>query len=152
MNRKFLLGLFDACLCIAWMCPLLAATIVPDKTFPTQNEQVRLGVSDSDGNPVGGASVTVTYRPGSSVEKTDALGESDAAGAVMWTPSDAGIATVTATWSGPEQSDLSESTTVSVRFQRAPWDGIIIMIIAGLVLAVGSIVRIFRLLRSPEFH
>jgi hypothetical protein len=152
MYRKISLGLFAAYLCIAWTYPLLAATIVSDKKFPTQNEQVRLVVSDSDGNPVGGASVTVTYRPGSSVEKTDTLGESDAAGVVMWKPSDAGIATVTATWSGPEQSELSESTTVSVRFQSAPWNGIIIMIIAGLVLAVGSIVRIFRLLRSPEIN
>jgi hypothetical protein len=150
MYRKLSLGLFAAHLCIAWSYPLLASSIVADKTFPIRNEQTRLVVSDAHGTPVRGASVTVTYRPGSSVEKSYTLGESDAAGAVMWTPSDAGIATVTGTWPGPDQSQLSVSTTVSVRFHRAPWDGIIIMVIAGLVLAVGSVIRIFKLLRSSE--
>jgi hypothetical protein len=129
----------------------MAATIVPDKAFPTQNEQVRLAVSDGDGNLVRGAAVTVTYRPGSSVEKVDTLGETDSAGAIVWTPSDAGIAALDATWQGPEQTELSATTTVSVRFQKLPLDGLLIMIVAGLLLTVGSIIRIVRLLREPEF-
>jgi hypothetical protein len=150
MFRRIWLGLIVACLITTWTYGSSTATIVPEKAFPIQNEPIRLMLSDDDGNAVKGATVIVTYRPGSSVEKTDSLGISDSEGTVKWTPSDAGIATVTATWQGLEQSERSESKTVSVRFQRAPWSGIFIMIIAGLVLAVGSVIRIFRLLCSEE--
>ena len=150
MFRRIWLGLIVACLITAWTPGSSTATIVPENDFPIQNETIRLLLTDNDGNAVKGATVIVTYRPGSSVEKTEPLGITDSGGAVKWTPSDAGLATVTATWQDAEQSEQSESKTVPVRYQRAPWSGILIMIIAGLVLAVGSVVRVFKLLRSEE--
>lgn len=147
------------------LCVMLAATgagfagdasatgeIILDRAFPTHKEQVRLRITDDAGNPVSGAVVSVTYRPGSSVSATDEIGRSSDGGVLQWTPMDAGLATITATWAGPEQDDMSSSTTVSVRFQSPPVDGILIMVIAGLVLIVGSVIRVYKLLRAPDFN
>jgi hypothetical protein len=150
MFRRIWLGLIVACLITAWIPGSSTATIVPENAFPIQNETIRLTLTDDDGNAVEGATVIVTYRPGSSVEMTEPLGITDSEGTVTWTPSSAGLATVTATWQDMEQAEQTESKTVPVRYQRAPWSGIVIMIIAGLVLAVGSVIRVFRLLRSEE--
>lgn len=126
--------------------------IILEKTFPTQQEQVRIQVMDDSGLPVTGANVSVTYRPGSSVSETSPIGRSAAGGTLHWTPTAAGIATITATWLGLGQDEVSRSTTVSVRFRTAPIDGIFIMIVAGLVLIVGSVIRVYKLLRAPDFN
>jgi hypothetical protein len=119
------------------------AEIVLRQKYPKQGDTAELFVQDDDGAPVAGATVTVTYRPGSSVEASDTVGTTGAGGRIAWTPTTAGIASLTASWEGN-----SSTTNVSVRFASVPPGGVIIMILAGLLLVGGSIVRITRVIKS----
>ena len=129
----------------------IAGTVVLDKDFPSHLEQVAVLVQNDADEPVAGAQMSVTYRPGSRVSHTDIIGFSGADGKIDWTPATAGIATITATWTGPNLAEETASTNVSVRFQKLPIDGIIIMIVAGLILIVGSATRMYKVLKSPDF-
>lgn len=120
-----------------------AADVVLREQYPTQGESTELFIQADDGSPVSGATVTVTYRPGSSVEATDSVGTTGPSGRLVWTPETAGIVSVRAEWAGG-----STSANVSVRFGSTPASGIIIMIAAGLLLVGGSVVRISRVLRT----
>ncbi len=122
-----------------------AGEIVLRQKYPTQGNETQVFVQDDGGAPVSGAKVTVTYRPGSSVEETLEIGVTGAGGRLEWTPSAAGIATLNAHWEGG-----STSTNVSVKFAGIPAGGLIIMILAGLLLLGGSVVRIARVLRSAD--
>lgn len=121
------------------------ADIVLREKFPTRGKHTEIFVQDADGMPVAGAAVKVTYRPGSSVEAFDELGTTGPSGRLAWLPTTAGIATLAATWDGG-----STSSNVSVKFESAPAGGIIIMILAGVLLVGGSIVRIARILKSER--
>ena len=125
-------------------------SIILDEQFPTKEKQVRVLISDDDGEPVGGASIEITYRPGSSVEKVDPIGVSEQDGSIHWIPAEAGIAQIQATWSGSGQTEVSATTSVSVRFGSPPPAGIVIMVVAGVLLVIGSAVRMFNVLRSPQ--
>ena len=120
-----------------------AGEIVLRQKYPTQGNETQVFVQDDGGIPVSGAKVTVTYRPGSSVEETLEIGMTTAGGRLEWTPDKAGIATLNASWEGG-----TTSTNVSVKFPRTPLGGMIIMILAGLLLLGGSAVRITIVLRS----
>ncbi|MCZ6766845.1 MAG: hypothetical protein O7D32_07925 [bacterium] len=133
-------------------CHVAMADVILDKRYPVQDEQTRIHVTDSSGAPVTGADVMVTYRPGSSVSREDSVGQSGMDGALAWTPQQAGIATITATWQEENETDITSSATVSVKFASPPFGGILIMTVAGLLLIVGSVVRITKLIRSPEVH
>ncbi len=124
-------------------------SIVVDREYPVKDEQVRIRITDGAGNPVQGARVEVTYRPGSRVEAVSVVGSSASDGALNWTPTETGIATISAAWTGPFDVATSTSTTVSVKFESPPVDGILIMIVAGLLLVVGSAIRVVRLIREP---
>jgi hypothetical protein len=89
--------------------------------------------------------VSVTYRPGSSVSRTEDIGVTGEGGRVEWTPHLAGIATLNATWDGG-----TSTTNVSVRFAHTPLGGVAIMLLAGLLLVGGSVVRIMRIMKAPE--
>lgn len=136
-----------------WVCAVAALGVVPcaageitlQTSFPTQGEATSLIVQDDDGAPVSGATVTATYRPGSSVEHVSEVGTTDEGGRIDWVPEDAGIATVAAQWGEDEKS---ASTNVSVRFASTPAGGLIIMIFAGLLLVGGSVVRLSRVVKS----
>ena len=133
---------------VCCVCPA-AADIVVDQQYPVKGETTGIRVLDNSGVPVSGATVEVTYRPGSSVSRTQSIGSSQA-GQMQWVPEEAGIATITAKWTGPNQNEMSAATNVSVRFASPPIGGIIIMIVAGFVLVIGSIIRVAGLLRSPQ--
>ena len=113
------------------------ATIVLRQQHPVEGEAVEVFLQDGSGVGVPGADVSVTYRPGSSVEKTEVVGTTNDSGRIMWTPSTAGIASINMSW-----GEESASINVSVRFSSAPWLGLVIMILAGLLLVGGSAVRI----------
>jgi hypothetical protein len=144
------LGVLLAVLAMSAVTARAEGEIVVDESFPVVEQEVRLHVIDDDGDPVAGAVIEVTYRPGSSVEKVDPIGITEEDGGVTWIPSDAGIARVTATWLDDDGESSSLSTAVSVRFAAPPVTGIIIMVAAGLLLVVGSVIRMFNLLRTPE--
>ena len=124
-------------------------SIVVAEEFPVKDARVRILVSN-DGIPVGGASVEVTYRPGSSVPRVEPIGVSGQDGGLNWVPSEAGIATITATWTGADQSETAATVPVSVRYDSPPLGGIVIMIVAGLLLVVGSVIRMFNVIRTPQ--
>lgn len=152
MSRdRILLGLVVSAL-LGWGAPGANAqgSVVVGSEFPVKGEPVHVHVTDEAGNPVGGASIVATYRPGSSVQQADSLGVSAADGAIHWTPVEAGIATITATWAGPGGSEQTSTTSVSVRFNSPPVGGLIIMVVAGLLLVVGSVIRVYNLLRVPQ--
>ena len=120
-----------------------SADVVLREKYPTEGENTELFIQADDGTPVSGAAVTVVYRPGSSVEATEAVGTTGPSGRLAWTPQTAGIAAVNAVWDGGDTS-----ANVSVKFGGAPAGGLIIMVFAGLLLVGGSIVRIMRVLRT----
>ncbi len=132
-------------LAVAAAAPAGAASIQVDRRYPAEGERAVVRVIADDGAPVTGALVRVTYRPGSSVETHAEVGRTDAGGAVAWTPELAGIATLSAEW-----TDGSASANVSVRFHHAPVAGLVIMIVAGVILVGGSVVRIRRVLLEPD--
>jgi hypothetical protein len=120
-----------------------SADVVLREKYPTEGESTELFIQADDGSPVSGAAVTATYRPGSSVEAVEEVGTTGPSGRLAWTPQTAGIVSVNAVW-----EDGSTSSNISVRFASAPAGGILIMIVAGLLLVGGSIVRITRVLRT----
>jgi hypothetical protein len=120
-----------------------SADVVLREKYPTEGENTELFIQADDGTPVSGAAVTVVYRPGSSVEATEAVGTTGPSGRLAWTPQTAGIASVNAVWDGGDTS-----ANVSVKFGGAPAGGLIIMVLAGLLLVGGSVVRIMRVLRT----
>ena len=130
--------------------PSLHADIVLDTAFPTVKQSARIHVTDDADASVPGAEVTVTYRPGSAVERSSVVGTTSAAGTFAWTPSEAGIVTITATWIGDDDTEHTTSVNTSVKFDPTPVSGIIIMIVAGIVLIGGGIERVISLLRKPE--
>jgi hypothetical protein len=144
MNRRTGIA---AMVAVAIFAGALASTagaeIVLRQKYPTQGASTELFVQDDDGAPVSGAAVTVTYRPGSSVEASDTIGTTGTGGRIAWTPSTAGIASLQASWEGG-----SSTTNVSVRFASVPRGGVLIMILAGLLLVGGSIVRITRVIKT----
>jgi len=125
-------------------------SVVVKKKFPTKDEEVRLIVLDPSGRPVAGAGFEVTYRPGSSVRRVETIGESGQDGGIDWVPTEAGIATLTAVWTGLDGAKMVATVDVSVRFRSPPIAGIVIMIIAGVVLVVGSVFRMYNVVRSRQ--
>jgi len=120
-----------------------SADVVLREKYPTEGENTELFIQADDGTPVSGAAVTVTYRPGSSVEATETVGTTGPSGRLAWMPQTAGIASVNAVWDGGDTS-----ANVSVKFGGAPAGGLLIMVLAGLLLVGGSVLRITRLLRT----
>ena len=125
-------------------------SVVVEERFPTQEAKVHLFVVDQAGEPVAGASIEVTYRPGSSVQRVETIGKSGHSGGIDWVPAEAGIATIRAAWTGPDRSEMVATTDVSVRFRSPPISGILVMIIAGVVLVVGSVIRMYNVIRTPQ--
>jgi hypothetical protein len=128
---------------VSLLASAATADVVLREKYPTEGENTELFIQADDGTPVSGAAVTVVYRPGSSVEATEAVGTTGPSGRLAWTPQTAGIASVNAVWDGGDTS-----ANVSVKFGGAPAGGLIIMVLAGLLLVGGSVVRIMRVLRT----
>lgn len=139
-----------AMMVLAFSAPPLRADIIIDTAFPTVKQSARIHVTDGLGASVSGAEVTATYRPGSAVERVSVAGRTAADGTFDWTPSEAGIVTITAAWMGEDGTQHTTSINTSVKFDPVPIAGIIIMILAGIVLIGGGVERIATLLRSPE--
>jgi hypothetical protein len=138
-----------ACAILSLPAQPVLADVVLESRYPVKGEAVGIRITDTNGAPVTGATLEVTYRPGSAVQRTEEIGSSSS-GALQWTPSEAGIATITATWMDANQTEVTSATNVSIKFSAPPVNGIIIMVVAGLLLVVGSIIRVTNLIRSPQ--
>ncbi len=125
------------------------ASIVLRSQYPVEGERTELFIQSDEGAPVANAAVLVTYRPGSSVEQTEEIGVTSEDGRIGWSPTLAGIVTINASWEH-DGATISTSTNVAVKFASAPLLGIAIMIIAGFLLVGGSVVRVFRMMKSES--
>lgn len=125
-------------------------SIVLRTQYPVQNQATWILVQSDTGRPVAGAVVSATYRPGSSVSRLTEIGATDGTGRIEWIPVDAGIVSITAVH--PDSlTPIQASTNISVKFSSPPISGIIIMLVAGILLLGGSIVRFTRYLRGGGF-
>ncbi len=126
-------------------------TIILQTQFPVQKEKTRILVQTQSGNPIAGAKVIATYRPGSRVEADSEVGITDAGGAVDWTPEEAGIVSLSAVYPAEDGTDIQLQTNISVRFASTPLSGVLIMLLAGTLLIGGSIIRFTRYIRGQGF-
>ena len=110
--------------------PLAAQDIVEvTPEAPVRGEPVRVTFSESVDT------VRVTYRPGAISAHTETF--TPGAAAFEFTPERAGVVSVAAGES---------SRSLSVRFQRAPLSGVVVMILAGLILFGGAALSLRALL------
>jgi hypothetical protein len=92
---------------------------------------------------VAGAAVAATYRPNSEVLREAEVGVTDASGSLIWVPEDAGMAELRA-----EAPQGAATQAISVRFQGVQIQGLIVLVIAGLILFGGNIIFVSRTLRA----
>lgn len=83
--------------------------------------------------------LTVTYRPNSSIETVETI-PARGQQTVTWTPVQAGVVALSAGGSG--------SRNVSVRYQRVPAGGIVVLLIAGCLLFGGAIFAFRKLFQD----
>jgi hypothetical protein len=154
MSRRkisLLIGTLVILLACGYGSAAAQGTIVLQTQFPVQKEKTRILVQAQNGDPVAGARVSATYRPGSRVEEESEVGTTDAGGSVEWIPKEAGIVSISAAFSGADGNDLQLQTNVSVKFASTPMSGVLIMLLAGTLLIGGSIVRFVKYMRGQEF-
>ena len=126
------------------------ADIEVSPTVPVQGREVTVRVT-RDGEAAAGAAVKATYRPGSRVSHTEALGRTDDQGRLGWTPTDAGIVTLQADLPADGAAPAATvSRNLSVHFQGVPWSGVLIMILAGTILYGGVFLGFRRLTSGPR--
>ncbi|MFH1754612.1 MAG: hypothetical protein ABIA59_02815 [Candidatus Latescibacterota bacterium] len=145
-------------LCLVWivaacLCETAAAqgTILLQTRFPVQHESTRILVQTQSGNPVSGAKLIATYRPGSRVQEDSEVGITDAHGAVDWIPIEAGIVSISTEFIGEDSTAVQLQTNISVKFASTPFSGVLIMLFAGILLIGGSIIRFTRYIRGAGF-
>ena len=155
-----MVGRILPCAALAMLCATVAmlsvtvarADIVLDTAFPVEKEKARIHVTDEKGGPIEDADIVVTYRPGSAVPASYNVGRTGGDGTFTWSPREAGIVTITATWRAADGTEQSTTLNASVKYKPTPIAGIVIIIMAGVVLIGGSVERIVTLLRSPELE
>jgi NSS family neurotransmitter:Na+ symporter len=89
----------------------------------------------------GAASLTVTYRPNSSIARSVTL-PVGSDGVVVWTPEQAGVVALVI--------DGGTSRNVSVRFAGVPWLGIVVLAAAGTILFGGAGYGLKRLFEGDD--
>jgi len=112
-------------------------------------EPASVRVLDDDGTPLGGAEVTAVYRPASKVSREITIGTTSDSGSLAWTPVEAGIVTLTAApaaTGGETPSPVSRN--LSVLYPGIPWQGLVVLLVAGFIL-YGGVVRGFMTLNNP---
>lgn len=123
-----------------------AGTIQLSEKYPEKGQPTHITL-EADDAPVAGAMVKVHYRPNSETTVTQTLGPSDTAGGVEWTPDDAGIVTLEAQREGAEAPFATRN--VAVRYRGFPAQGLMIMLLAGVLLFGGAAFGFVMLLLGP---
>jgi hypothetical protein len=122
--------------------PSAALDLSVEPEFPVQGEEARLVVTDGE-EPAAGAVVRATYRPNSEVSTEEEIGVTDARGVLVWRPADAGMVQLDA-----RKGDDSAGRAVSIRFPSPPSQGLVVLLIAGLILFGGNIRFVSRTLKA----
>lgn len=120
----------------------IAVELSVDPVYPVRGKDALIAVIH-EGQPVSGATVRVTYRPNSEVLREAEVGVTDASGHLTWSPDDAGMAELAV-----ETPEGSASRSVSVRFPGPPIQGILVLLMAGLILFGGNIRLVSRTLKA----
>jgi len=102
---------------------------------PTRGEPVTVRATGKDGAPIVGKAVHALYLPNSKTERREQVGTTGSDGAVSWTPTAPGIATVEVADGG--------SQTVAVRFDAFPISGLVVFVLAG-ALIFGGLLKAYR--------
>jgi hypothetical protein len=119
-----------------------AVELSVDPVYPAKGKDALITVIH-EGQPISGAEVRVTYRPNSEVLREAEVGVTDASGRLTWSPDDAGMAELAV-----EAPEGSATRSVSVRFPGPPIQGIVVLLLAGLVLFGGNIRFVSRTLKA----
>lgn len=111
-----------------------AAQIHLTETYPLKGKPTVIQVLDG-GKPIAGATVDVLYRPNSEAAFLEKLGATDAEGRIDWSPTDAGLAQITAR---APAGDQTLSLDVAIRWGRMPVAGAVILVAAAILLFGGA--------------
>ncbi|MCI4670351.1 MAG: hypothetical protein MRZ79_19595 [Bacteroidia bacterium] len=90
----------------------------------------------------------ITYRPNSAVEKNENIAIVPASKTVEWTPQNPGVVAIS--YSVEMEESQGPSMNISVRYNGLSYEGIIVMIAAGLILFGGAFVAFRTLFRDEE--
>jgi hypothetical protein len=122
-----------------------AQTIVLDTESLVQDGVTEIVIDSGEGNLAADMAdwvVTAQYFPNSVVVRDEMVGETDSIGRVSWTPSHAGIVTLSA-----KRGEDSASRSVSVKFPGLPGGAVVVFFVAGTILLGGagwSLIRMFE--------
>lgn len=126
---------------------LLTALLLPVFLVPGAAAQIVLGSDDLYvGRPVtvtvgpDADSLVVTYRPNSSISEVTVLPVEG--GEIVWTPERPGVARL-AVPGGP-------TVNASIRFQRTPIAGVVVLLLAGCILFGGAIFASIKLFERDD--
>lgn len=116
------------------LSPKMQAQIQLSTDQPKAGEEVSITLGQAE------TTIAIAYRPNSSVIRRDTLRSETPQTSFSWTPEQAGVVSL---------STVNASRNVSVRFQGFPWQGLIVMLLAGCILFGGAIYA-FRVLFKDE--
>ena len=126
-----------------WAFPSLHAQITLSNMAPKVGEEITIDV----GTPVD--TLVITYRPNSSVVKTDYVVNNTPGTQFTWASKSAGIVNLSYTdRTGGSPTTVSQG--VSVRFNGLSAPGLIVMLLAGVILFGGATLAFRTLFRDAE--
>lgn len=129
----------------AWATEERPALGLDGVTYPQVGEPVRLLISHASYPELERFQVKVTYRPNSDVSKSETLPPPNDFGVLEWTPTDAGITTLTAEAPALEGFEPVKLTLqVSVRYGGFPLSGLLMFIFSMLTLFGGLTLVILK--------
>ncbi|MCZ6602792.1 MAG: hypothetical protein O6952_07295 [Planctomycetota bacterium] len=110
------------------------------RIYPKVGSRVSLRILDG-GTPAVGAKLVAIHLPGSSKPTSAEVGRTREDGTIEWIPNAAGIVSLVASVERPgegKETIRGETTlTISVRFEKFPWQGIAVFVFAGSLLFGG---------------
>lgn len=129
-------------LCLVMIGPPAQATIEVSNVSPEVGERIQLNF------PVPVDTLTVTYRPNSSVAKTEIIAIDPPATSVEWASQNPGLVELTYLDKRTNPA-TAVSRNLSIRFAGLSGSGLFVMLLAGTVL-FGGVVTAFRSLFRDE--
>ncbi|MEM7245110.1 MAG: hypothetical protein AAF533_07185 [Acidobacteriota bacterium] len=132
----------SSCLLALLVVGVASATTLQEPPRLVDGQSAALSFVTEAGAPASGVAVTAVYRENAhaSLRKEVAVGTTNAAGRLDWTPEQAGV--VVLSWDGG-------SRNVKVHHDGTPVLGVIIAALAGLLLVGGSAWFFASMLRQP---
>ncbi|MCB0566798.1 MAG: hypothetical protein H6573_32265 [Lewinellaceae bacterium] len=127
--------LLAAALLLSVGIPVSAQIIVPDNLVVRQMATITIDTGKLD-------TIVVTYRPNSSIVRSEILLPQGGRNTFLWTPQKVGIVRLSSKTSG--------TRNVSVQFEKASYSGILVMALAAVILFGGAAFSFKTLLEKEE--